>query len=75
MNGNAIYAVGNPEAQLHEGGGTLNADGLGFRGSSLRTGDGEGYVEYPAEGNINAKEGTIEFWIYAQNWDHDNGAC
>jgi len=65
----ADYAAGNPKAQFHEGGGTLNADGLGFRGSALRT----GYVEYPAEGNINAKEGTIEFWIYAQDWDHDDG--
>ena len=70
---NADYAVGNPQAQFHEGGGTLNADGLGFRGSALRTGDGEGYVEYPAAGNIDAGAGTIEFWMYAQDWDHDDG--
>ena len=69
----ADYAAGDPKAKFHEGGGTLNADGLGFRGSALRTGDGEGYVEYSAIDNINAKEGTIEFWIYAQDWDHDDG--
>ena len=69
----ADYAAGDPKARFHKGGGTLNADGLGFRGSALRTGDGEGYVEYPAEGNINAREGTIEFWMYAQDWDHDDG--
>ena len=69
----ADYAAGSSRAKFHEGGGTLNADGLGFRGSALRTGDGEGYVEFPAKDNINASEGTIEFWIYAQNWDHDDG--
>ena len=69
----ADYAAGNPKARFHEGGGTLNADGLGFRGSALRTGDGEGYVEYSAEGNIDPREGTIEFWMYAQDWDHDDG--
>ena len=69
----ADYAAGSSKARFHEGGGTLNADGLGFRGSALRTGDGEGHVEYPAKGNISAKEGTIEFWIYAQDWDHDDG--
>ena len=51
----------------------LNADGLGFRGSALRTGDGEGYVEYAAKGNINTKEGTIEFWMYAKDWELDDG--
>ncbi len=70
---NADYAAGSPQAHFHEGGGTLNADGLGFRGSALRTGDGEGYLEYPAAGNIDARAGTIEFWMYAQNWDHDDG--
>ena len=69
----ADYAAGNPKAQSQEGGGSLCADGLGFRGAALRTGDGEGYVEYSAEGNINAKQGTIEFWMYAQDWDHDDG--
>ena len=69
----ADYAAGSSKARLHGGGGTLNADGLGFRGSALRTGDGEGYVGFPAKGNISAKEGTIEFWIYAQDWDHDDG--
>jgi hypothetical protein len=69
----ADYAAGNPKAQFHEGGGTLNADGLGFRGSALRTGDGQGYVEYGAKDNIKAREGTIEFWMYAQDWDHDDG--
>ena len=69
----ADYAAGNPKVKFHEGGGTLNADGLGFRGSALRTGDGEGYVEYSAKDNINPKEGTIEFWMYAQDWDQDDG--
>ena len=57
----ADYAAGSSKARFHEGGGTLNADGLGFRGSALRTGDGEGYVEFLAKGNISAREGTIEF--------------
>ena len=69
----ADYAAGSPTARFHDGGGTLNADGLGFRGSALRTGDGEGYVEYSAKDNINPREGTIEFWMYAQDWDHDDG--
>lgn len=69
----ADYAAGSPTAQFHEGGGTLSADGLGFRGSALRSGDGEGYVEYSAQGNIHSRQGTIEFWMYAQDWDHDDG--
>jgi hypothetical protein len=69
----ADFAAGNPKAQFLEGGGSLCADGLGFRGAALRTGDGEGYVEYSANGNIDAKEGTIEFWMYAQDWDRDDG--
>ena len=69
----ADYAVGSPTARFHEGGGSLNADGLGFRGSALRSGDEEGYVEYSAQDNINPREGTIEFWMYAQDWDHDDG--
>ena len=69
----ADFAAGNPKAQFQEGGGSLCADGLGFRGAALRTGDGEGYVEYSAEGNINGKQGTIEFWMYAQDWDHTDG--
>jgi hypothetical protein len=69
----ADYAAGNPKARDLEGGGALCADGLGFRGAALRTGDGVGYVEYSAKGNINAKEGTIEFWMYAQDWEKDDG--
>ena len=70
----ADYAVGNPKARFQEGGGSLGADGAGsFRGSALRTGDGLGYVEYSAEGNINARQGTIEFWMYAQDWNLDDG--
>ncbi len=69
----ADYAIGDAKARDIEGGGTLNADGLGFRGSALRTGDAEGYVDYAAKGNINPEEGTIEFWIYAQDWDPREG--
>ena len=69
----ADYAAGDVKAKFHEGGGTLNADGLGFRGSALRTGDGRGYLEYSAEGNINAREGTIEFWVNAEDWDKCDG--
>ena len=69
----ADYAAGNPKAQDLEGGGSLCADGLGLRGAALRTGDGEGYVEYSAEGNINAEQGTIEFWMYAQDWENKDG--
>ena len=41
--------------------------------SAFRAGDGEGYVEYSAKPNTNAKEGTIQFWMYAQDWEHDEG--
>jgi hypothetical protein len=69
----ADYAVGNPKNQAPEGGATINADGLGFRGAALRAGDGEGQVEYSAIDNIHAKQGTIEFWMYAQDWAKDDG--
>ena len=71
----ATYAVGDAKAKLHDGGGTLNAAGLGFggAGAALRTGDGEGYVGYSAQDNINAAEGTIEFWMYAEDWNFDDG--
>ena len=69
----ADYAVGNPRNQAPEGGATINADGLGFRGAALRAGDGEGQVEYSAIGNIHARQGTIEFWMYAQDWATDDG--
>ena len=70
----ADYAVGDPKARSQEGGGSLGAEGVAsFRGSALRTGDGLGYVEYSAEGNINPRQGTIEFWMYAQDWNMDDG--
>ena len=69
----ADYAVGDPRDQAPEGGATINADGLGFRGAALRAGDGEGHVEYSAIDNINPKQGTIEFWLNAQDWDKVDG--
>ena len=69
----ASWARGNGKAIERDGGGSLTGDGFGFIGSALRTGDGEGYVEYSAEGNINAEQGTIEFWMSAQDWEHKDG--
>jgi len=69
----ATYAAGDAKATPREGGGSLGADGLGLRGSALRTGDGRGYVEYSAINNINAKEGTIEFWLNSQDWENGDG--
>ncbi len=69
----ATYAAGDPIAKSLEGGGSLNADGLGVRGSAFRTGDGEGYIEFSAEGNIKAREGTIEFWLKAEDWEMNDG--
>ena len=69
----ADYAVGDPRDQAPEGGATINADGLGFRGAALRAGDGEGHVEYSAIDNINPRQGTIEFWLNAQDWDKADG--
>ncbi len=69
----ADYAVGNPKDQAPEGGASICADGLGFRGAALRAGDGEGHVEYSAIDNINPRQGTIEFWRYAQDWDKADG--
>ena len=70
---NADYAAGDAQAKSREGGGSLGADGLGVRGSALRTGDGRGYVAYSAAGNINPKEGTIEFWLNAEDWENGDG--
>ena len=72
-NVDADFAVGDPKNQAPAGGATINADGLGFRGAALRAGDGEGQVEYSAIDNIHAKQGTIEFWMYAQDWTKDDG--
>ena len=69
----ADYAVGDSKNRAPGGGATINADGLGFRGAALRAGDGEGHVEYSAIDNINPKQGTIEFWMYAQDWDKTDG--
>jgi len=66
-------AVGDGAATPRDGGASLTADGFGFRGCALRTGDGEGYLEYAAEGNIRSEEGTIEFWMYADDWEHNDG--
>jgi hypothetical protein len=68
----ATYAAGDPKAKPLEGGGSLNADGLGVRGSAFRTGDGEGYIEFSAEGNIKARQGTIEFWLKAEDWEKND---
>ena len=52
-----------------DGGGSLTADGFGYRGRALRTGDGEGFRKYSAKGNINPREGSVEFWVKPVDWD------
>jgi hypothetical protein len=57
------------KANLMAGGGALTADGFdSVRRSALRTGDGLGYLEFSAEGNVLPDEGTIEMWIRPGNW-------
>ncbi len=66
-------AVGDGQATLIQGGGALTADGFGIRGAALRSGDGVGYLEFAAPGNILPNEGTIELWLKPEDWSSDDG--
>ena len=60
---------GGSPARLVQGGGSLTNDGVdSVRGSSLKAGDGLGYLEYGAEGAVLPEEGTIEMWIRPGDW-------
>ncbi len=66
-------AVGDGKARLLKGGGAITADAYdSVRGSALRSGDGIGYLEFSAKGNILPDEGTIEIWIKPGNWSDDD---
>lgn len=66
-------ANGKGTATLVAGGGKLTADGFdSVRGGALETGDGVGYVEFSAKGNILPDEGTIEMWIKPEDWSSDD---
>ena len=67
------HANGHGIATLVAGGGKLTAKGVdSVRGSVLETGDGVGYVEFSALGNILPDEGTIEMWIKPEDWSYDD---
>ena len=69
----ADYAAGgNNKSMPHDGGGSLTASGIGKQDRALRTGDGEGYLEFAAEGNILPDSGSVEFWMMPENWAHDD---
>jgi len=66
-------ANGKGTATLVAGGGKLTADSFdSVRGGALETGDGVGYVEFSAKGNILPDEGTIEMWIKSGGWSSDD---
>ncbi len=42
----------------------------GVRGQAVRVGDA--WLEYPAEGNLNARAGTVSLWVKPVNWAGKN---
>ena len=65
---NADHAAGAAQAVERDGGGSLTAAGLGRRNRALKTGAGEGFLEFAAADNVLPERGSIEFWMMPENW-------